>query len=127
MVRVPPERGAGTRLEIRIGDGAANPYLVIAAVLAAGLDGITRELKVPASADGWAYENEAAAVLPTTLTAALDALDADTVLRGALGAPIIDVFSVLKRDEVARYEASTDEPETRDVTPWELQEYLEDY
>jgi glutamine synthetase len=64
MVRVPPERGAGTRLEIRIGDGAANPYLMIAAVLAAGLDGITRQLEVPAPAEGWAYDNEAAAVLP---------------------------------------------------------------
>jgi hypothetical protein len=34
---------------------------------------------------------------------------------------------VLKRDELARYEEATDDPETRDVTPWELQEYLEDY
>jgi len=127
MVRVPPERGAGTRLEVRIGDGAANPYLMIAAVLAAGLDGLIHRQQVPPSADGWSYENEAAEVLPTTLTGALDALDADTVLRGALGAAIVDVFSMLKRDEVARYEHATDDPGTRDVTPWELQEYLEDY
>ena len=127
MVRVPPERGAGTRLEVRIGDGAANPYLMIAAVLAAGLDGLTQKRQVPPSADGWSYENEAAEVLPTTLTAALDALDADTVLREALGAAVVDVFTVLKRDEVARYEHATDDPDTHDVTPWELQEYLEDY
>jgi len=127
MVRVPPERGAGTRLEVRIGDGAANPYLMIAAVLAAGLDGLTRELEVPPSADGWSYENESAAVLPTTLAAALDALDADTALREALGAPLVDVFSILKRDEVARYEQAVEDSGTRDVTRWELDEYLEDY
>lgn len=127
MVRVPPERGSGTRLEIRIGDGAANPYLMIAAVLAAGLDGLTRELDVPPTADGWSYENDSAPVLPTTLSSALDALDTDTVLRGALGAPVVDVFSILKRDEVARYEHSTDDPSSRDVTSWEIQEYLEDY
>ena len=127
MVRVPPERGAGTRLEVRIGDGAANPYLMIAAVLAAGLDGLTRELEVPQSADGWSYENESAPVLPTTLASALDALDRDTVLREALGAPVVDVFSILKRDEVARYLTATEHPDTRDVTRWELEEYLEDY
>ncbi len=127
MVRVPPERGAGTRLEIRIGDGAANPYLMVAAVLAAALDGLNRELELPPSADGWSYENESAAILPTTLAAALDALDADTALRAALGAPVVDLFSVLKRDEVERYERATEDPGTRDVTPWELQEYLEDY
>lgn len=127
MLRVPPERGAGTRLEIRVGDGAANPYLMIASILTAGLDGLRRRLPVPDSADGWAYGNEAAAVLPTSLSAALDALDADTVLHEALGGPLIDVFSVLKRDEVARYEAEVEKPDTREVTQWELDEYLEDY
>lgn len=127
MLRVPPERGAGTRLEIRVGDGAANPYLMIASILTAGLDGLRRRLPVPESADGWAYGNEAAAVLPTSLGSALDALDADTVLHEALGGPLIDVFSVLKRDEVARYEAEVENPDTREVTQWELDEYLEDY
>ncbi|MBX3098311.1 MAG: glutamine synthetase [Salinibacterium sp.] len=127
LLRVPPERGAGTRLEIRLGDGAANPYLLIAAVLAAGLDGITRKLDLPAEAEGWAYENEAAAVLPMTLTAALDALDSDTVMRAALGAPVVDVFTVMKRDEIERYEAEVDDPSTRDVTAWEVEEYLADY
>jgi len=127
MLRVPPERGAGTRLEVRIGDGAANPYLLIAAVLAAALDGITRELEVPAEAQGWAYENEAAGILPMTLTEALDALDADTVMRSTLGAPLVDVFALMKRDEVERYESETDDPATRDVTAWEVEEYLADY
>jgi glutamine synthetase len=127
MLRVPPERGAGTRLEIRVGDGAANPYLVIAAVLAAGLDGITRELAAPANAEGWAYENEAAEILPMTLTDALDALEKNAPLRETLGGTLVDLFTVLKRDEVARYETATDDPTTREVTRWELDEYLEDY
>lgn len=127
MLRVPPERGNGTRLEVRVGDGAANPYLIIASILAAGLDGLTRHLSVPASADGWAYQNEAAEILPGSLADALDALEASTVLREALGEPFIDVFTVLKRDEVRRYETEVPDPSTRDVTGWELDEYLEDY
>ncbi|CAN5545050.1 type I glutamate--ammonia ligase [soil metagenome] len=127
MLRVPPERGAGTRLEVRLGDGAANPYLLIAAILAAGLDGIQRELPLPADAEGWAYENEAAEILPTTLADALDALDADTVMRATLGAPLVDTFVVMKRDEVERYDAGADDPSSRDVTAWEVDEYLADY
>ena len=127
MLRVPPERGDGTRLEIRVGDGAANPYLIVAAILAAGLDGLSRSLAVPPSADGWAYQNEAAEILPCSLGEALDALDANTVLRETLGEAFIDVFTVLKLDELARYEAEEENPATRDVTRWELDEYLEDY
>lgn len=127
MLRVPPERGAGTRLEVRLGDGAANPYLMIAAILAAGLDGITRALPVPANAEGWAYADEAAPVLPMTLTSALDALAADTVMRATMGGPIVDVFALMKRDEVERYESETDDPSTREVTQWELDEYIADY
>lgn len=127
MLRVPPERGAGTRLEVRLGDGAANPYLLIAAILAAGLDGIQRELPLPTDAEGWAYENEAAEILPTTLADALDALDADTVMRATMGAALVDTFVVMKRDEVERYEAGADDPSSRDVTAWEVDEYLADY
>jgi len=127
MLRVPPERGAGTRLEMRLGDSAANPYLLIASVLAAGLDGLTRSLTAPAPVAGWAYEDNSAPILPMTLKAALDALDADTVMRDAMGSTIIDVFSVLKRDEVARYEDSVADNNTRDVSQWEIDEYFADY
>ena len=127
MLRVPPERGSGTRLEIRVGDGAANPYLIIASVLAAALDGIERSLPAPPAAEGWSYENESAEILPTTLTHALDALETDAFMKDALGAPLVDVFVLLKRDEVARYEDEVEDPDTRDVTQWELDEYLEAY
>ncbi len=127
MLRVPPERGAGTRLEVRLGDGAANPYLLIAAVLAAGLDGIRNEREVPPAAEGWAYEDEAADVLPMTLAEALDALDANAQMRDILGGPLVDVFTLMKRDEVERYSAATADPSTREVTRWELDEYISDY
>ncbi len=127
MLRVPPERGAGTRLEIRLGDGSANPYLMIAAILAAGLDGLRNQLTAPAAAEGWAYEDEAAGILPMSLTAALDALGANDSMRATMGSAIVDVFSLMKRDEVERYESETEDPTTRDVTPWEIDEYLADY
>lgn len=127
MIRIPPERGQGTRLELRIGDGAANPYVVSAAVLAAALDGIERGLTPPAPLDGWTYEDESAAVLPMTLAAALDALASDEILAGKLGSVFVETFVTLKRDELDRYTAEVDDPDTRDVTTWEIDEYIEDY
>ncbi len=127
MVRIPPERGAGTRVELRIGDGAANPYVVIAVVLAAALDGIRNRLMPIPAAEGWAYENEDAPVLPMSLRAALDALAVDTDLRDLLPHNFIDAFTAMKRDEVERYEAAVEDPNTRTTTQWEIEEYLEDY
>ena len=127
MVRIPPERGSGTRLEVRVGDGAANPYLVVAGILAAALDGITRKLEVSAPAEGMAYDNEAAPVLPATFTEALDALEANERMREHMSTGLIAIFLVMKRDEIERYEAAVADPSTRDVTDWEIQEYFEDY
>jgi glutamine synthetase len=62
-----------------------------------------------------------------SLKAALDALQADSGLRHLLTDDFIDVFTVMKRDEVERYEAEVEDPTTRDVTRWELDEYIEDY
>lgn len=127
MIRIPPERGQGTRLELRIGDGAANPYVVSAAVLAAALDGIERNLNAPEAQAGWTYEDEAAPVLPMTLGDALAALEADTRLQELLGETFVQTFVTLKRDELDRYTAEVADPSTRDVTQWEIDEYLEDY
>jgi glutamine synthetase len=127
MLRVPPDRGQGTRLELRIGDGTANPYVVIAVVLAAALDGVRRGLKPPEAAAGWAYEDEAYPALPMALADALDALQADEALREMLPSDFVNVFVTMKRDEVERYEAEVEDPATRDVTRWELEEYIEDF
>ena len=81
LVRVPPERGGATRVEMRLADGSANPYLATAALLFAGLDGVERELTPPAPVAGLVYElpeEEQGDPIPLTLDAALDALEADT-------------------------------------------------
>ncbi|TQM66961.1 glutamine synthetase [Actinomadura hallensis] len=115
MVRVPPERGGATRLEVRLGDAGANPYLGIAALLAAVYLGVRDKLTPPPPLEGYGYDPARAARLPGTLTAALDALAADTDLIDVLGARFVDAYLAYKRDEVARFE--------RYVTDWEFREY----
>lgn len=127
MIRIPPERGSGTRLEVRVADGAANPYLMTAAILAAGLDGILNKLEAPEPVVGMSYENESAPVLPMSLEEALDALQKDTVLRQILQGPIVEVFDVLKRDEIRRYKEAVSDPNTRETTDWEVKEYMSDF
>ena len=127
MIRIPPERGSGTRLEVRVADGAANPYLMTAAILAAGLDGILNKLEAPEPVVGMSYDNESAPVLPMSLEEALDALQKDTVLRDILQGPIVEVFDVLKRDEVRRYKEAVSDPKTRETTDWEVKEYMSDF
>jgi glutamine synthetase len=119
FVRIPPERGAGTRLEIRVGDGAANPYLAIAAVLSAGAHGIREGLGLPPAVDGDAYRVDPERIgraLPVSLDAALDALESDELLCRALGREIVDTFVAVKRFEVERHRAW--------VSDWEIVEYL---
>jgi glutamine synthetase len=118
LVRVPPERGAATRLETRLGDGTANPYLASAAVLAAGLDGIERELEPPAPVEGFLYElpeSEQGAALPTSFGEALEALGADPVIREALGEPLVETFLTIKAAELERFRTW--------ATDWEFAEY----
>jgi glutamine synthetase len=124
MVRIPPEREAGTRLEVRVGDGAANPYLMIAVILAAGLDGINRKLSCPDPAVGLAYDNESAPVLPMTLKEALEALSTNENIKAYLSSELVETFLALKFDEIERYENTVPDPLTRDVTQWEHDEYL---
>lgn len=127
MLRVPPERGQGTRLEIRVGDGAANPYLVIASVLAAALDGIKNNLEAPEPAEGMAYDNEGAPILPLSFTEALDALESNEAFMKYMAKELVAVHLVMKRDEIERYIAEVADPSTRDVTQWEIDEYFADY
>jgi glutamine synthetase len=62
-----------------------------------------------------------------TLDEALDALSADDILTSKLGDVFTQTFVTLKRDELERYNAEVEDPATRDVTEWELLEYIEDY
>ncbi len=104
-----------TRIENRVGEPAANPYLYIASQLAFGMAGVAEGLDPGPSADR-PYEAEAP-LLPRSLAEALDALEADTVIRGAFGDGFIDYYLRLKRAEIARFEA--------EVSEWEHREYFE--
>ena len=118
LVRVPPERGAATRIELRLADGSANVYLATAALLFAGLDGVERGLEPPAPVHGLVYElpeEEQGDPIPLSLDAALDALEADTTLREAMGAMLVETFLTIKRFELERYQ--------RHVSDWDLAEY----
>jgi glutamine synthetase len=119
FVRIPPETGAAARVEVRIGDGSANPYLGIAATLFAGLDGVRRELDPGEPLAGDAYtlpEDQAGTPLPQSLDAALDALEADEVLCGSMGRELVDTFVAMKRFETERHRQW--------VSDWDLDEYL---
>jgi glutamine synthetase len=118
MLRVP---GPG-HVEDRTVSGACNPYLAIAAYLAAGLDGVARELDPGEPNLGNLYEvgpaaraERGLAILPQSLNQALDHFEADPVIRDGLG-PIADEFLRLKREEWREYHAQ--------VGAWEIQRYL---
>ncbi|MEV0182178.1 glutamine synthetase family protein [Streptomyces sp. NPDC050625] len=115
MVRIPPERGSGARFELRLGDASANPYLAIAGTAAATLLGVLAGEEPPAPLEGYGYDTARSAMLPTTLSAALDALEADTALADVLGKDFTTSFLSYKRDEVERFQ--------RHVTDWEFTEY----
>jgi glutamine synthetase len=112
-LRIPPQRGAATRVEVRSGDATANPYLLQAGVLLAGLDGIRRGLRPDrphvAGADARGR------VLPAGLARALDALEADEVLVDGLGDELVRTLVALKRNEIER--------ERRHVSDWDWAEY----
>jgi glutamine synthetase len=111
MLRVP---GPG-RFENRAVDASCNAYLALAGMIAAGLDGVERGLDPGAPIDG-AATPIGVDTLPATLTAALDALELDTVLRDAIGEEAIGELIAVKRAEWAEYMDS--------VSAWEQDTYL---
>jgi glutamine synthetase len=107
MLRLVGECGApGTRLENRIGEPAANPYLYVAAQALAGLDGIERALQPPRATEA-PYDPQALR-LPTSLSEALQALQDDAVLVAAVGPAFVDHLLQVKRSELRRLEAAED-------------------
>jgi glutamine synthetase len=104
-----------TRLENRIGEPAANPYLYMASQILAGLDGVDRNLDPGPSADT-PYETEAE-LLPKSLPEAIDALKQDSFFREKLGAQFVDYYVHIKNAEIERFQA--------EVSDWEHREYFE--
>jgi glutamine synthetase len=125
LIRVPrvsnPE---ATRLELRCPDPSCNPYLAFAVMLAAGLDGIRRDLPVPPANEQNVFAAEPprrskADILPGSLNQALDALEGDEVVRAALGPHICERFITAKRLEWEDFRL--------DVSAWEINKYLPTY
>jgi glutamine synthetase len=130
LVRVQGSAGdSGSHVEMRSGEPAANPYLYLAANVAAGMDGVARALTPPAAVEADPYAASGAVMLPTSLAAAVKALDSDAFYRSAFGDTLIDYLVLMKRAEIARYEAwlsSADLTDSADdVTEWEMREYFE--
>ncbi|HZR52965.1 MAG TPA: glutamine synthetase family protein [Streptosporangiaceae bacterium] len=128
LVRVQGAPGdANSHVEMRMGEPAANPYLYMSANIAAGLDGLRRELvpPPPVAADPYAAD---APLLPTSLHEAVDALVRDDFFRKAFGDALVDYLVQMKRAELARHDVSIAEnppPEGQDVSDWEMREYFE--
>ncbi|TVS93743.1 type I glutamate--ammonia ligase, partial [Enterococcus durans] len=126
LVRVPESRGLSTRLELRSVDPSANPYLAMAVLLQAGLDGIRNEITPPAAVDRNIYvmdEDERAEAhildLPSTIHNAIKELRKDEVMIDALGQHIFANFVEAKRLEWAAFRQT--------VSEWEREQYLELY
>jgi glutamine synthetase len=125
LIRVPRAVDSeSTRLELRCPDPSCNPYLAFAVMLAAGLDGIRRDLPVSEATEENIYLLDKANyssqdVLPTSLNEALKAMEKDEVICDALGAHTHEVFINAKRLEWEDYRL--------EVTDWELKKYLASY
>lgn len=126
LVRIPSSRGLSTRVEVRSVDPAANPYLAMAVLLGAGLDGIKRDLAPPKAVDRNIYmmnqkEREAVGIedLPSSLYDALRELQKNEVMTKALGKHILNNFVEAKEIEWEMFRTS--------VHPWEREQYLKMY
>ncbi|MGH0592134.1 MULTISPECIES: type I glutamate--ammonia ligase [Bacillus] len=126
LVRIPASRGISTRVEVRSVDPAANPYLVMATLLAAGLDGIKNKLTPPAAVDRNIYvmtkeEREEAGIvdLPATLAQALITLQSNEVVCGALGEHLLEHFIEAKEIEWDIFRTQ--------VHQWERDQYMSLY
>ncbi|RLC67036.1 MAG: glutamine synthetase, partial [Chloroflexi bacterium] len=127
LIRVPGhgrEQQGATRLELRCPDPSTNPYLAFTVMMAAGMDGIARDLTPPPPVNEDVYDfderdlsERAIGTLPGTLAEALDALEQDDVILEALGPDVVEAFLRAKRTEWDEYRIQ--------VTSWELERYLE--
>ena len=126
LIRIPAARGQATRVELRSPDPSCNPYLAFAVCLAAGLDGIEKGMTPPAEITENIYAMDAAALatngieaLPDSLSSAIKALEADSLIMDALGDHVSSYYIAGKRREWREYK-------TR-VSSWEVEKYMTNY
>ena len=123
LLRIPSSRGSSTRIELRSPDSAMNPYLALAACLAAGLDGIRRQLNPPRAIYQNVYamseeelKEKGISHLPETLGEAIEEFEKDEFLKRVLGKHIYTKYLEAKKEEWSLFRSQ--------VTDWEIQEYL---
>ncbi len=126
IIRIPASRGAGTRVELRSPDPATNPYLCLAVCLAAGMDGIKRNLAAPESVDVNMFnmtpdERKAMGIknLPGSLREALYVMEKDGLAKAVLGQHAYDAFVNCKKAEWDGFRTF--------VSQWEIDEYIYQY
>lgn len=126
LMRIPIARGKGTRVELRSPDSAMNPYLALAAILEAGLEGVEKNLELPEQVRENPFsmtkeEREAKGItrIPRTLGEAITAFECDPFIRRVLGEHIYSKYLEAKREEWQEFRAQ--------VTNWELEQYLFKY
>ncbi|HVU15230.1 MAG TPA: glutamine synthetase family protein [Phototrophicaceae bacterium] len=127
LIRVPhvaPGAEDHTRIELRCPDPSSNPYLAAAVMLAAGLDGIRQRMPLEEAFEGSLVRQDRSRLrqletLPVSLSEALECLVQDDVIMAALGPYISDRYVAVKQQELDEY--------NRQITPWELERYLNRY
>jgi len=117
FIRIPEERGKATRVEVRAGSAAANPYLALGGILAAGLDGLLNSIEPPPVITTDLYHDASVQsnIVPRSLFRALAELEQDQWLCECLGDDLVSTFIALKNLEVENY--------TYMVTDWEWKNY----
>ncbi len=127
LIRVQGGPGdAGTHVENRLSEPAANPYLWLAANIAAGLDGIDRGAEPPPPVAGDPYAADAPP-LPQSLAEAVDHLERSAFYREAFGDPLVDHLVMAKRAELKRYDEADEDAGGGGRSAWEMREYFEFY
>ena len=127
-VRVKSWRGEQTHIENRLGSGASNPYLAMAGMLAAMLDGIEQEAEPPEPIQTNAYHRDDLELVPASLDESLGHLETDTSLRSYFHPEFLTAFTALKRHEIEKARAACPEYGSsewpRDVTDWERSQFM---
>jgi len=126
LIRIPSAKGMSTRIELRCPDPSCNPYLALAGILAAGLDGIENKIQPPPPKDVNIYSltkeekiNQCVDSLPADLGEAIEEMKKSELLREVLGEHIFEKYIEAKTEEWEDY--------VKQVTPWELKHYLTKY
>lgn len=123
LIRIPAARGMGTRIELRSPDPSANPYLVLACCLEAGLDGIRNKMMPPKGVDGNIFEmsetrrkRQHIENLPENLHQAIEFLKKDVIIKECLGEHLTKALVLSREKEWDDYRTT--------ISPWEIEHYL---